>query len=200
MKAALLKLLDWLDQVASDPAVGDFAFRVAHAIAQNSRLTVAMHADMRLGVKDGIGSFLTVGQPCISYSALMDQCRASKGGVRKAIKTLEAGGHVAITPAVSRLRPAEYILVLLPRNRAKPHEGSDESEVRRLHDSYELISSMAAKPGTRYRRFRLKGVTDVIPSEYHGRDTMSATRRAAWREARLRERMQRKQGTPVSET
>lgn len=51
------------------PAVNDFAFRIAHGIAQNARLDYQAVTAV-LGNKEGTGGYLIVGEPSISYSAL----------------------------------------------------------------------------------------------------------------------------------
>lgn len=192
MKKQALQLLQWLDQVATDSAIGDFGLRIAHAIAQNARLH-CLPGTTIAGVNLGLGGWLVIGNPSISYTDLAKECRATKGGVRKAVKALEASQHILCAPASSPKVPTEYTLILHPRNRERPKDDQEHAELKRLSDVYDLVADAAAPAKHRQRRYRLgvgadkPGKPFTTPEEIEGR--MSSTRRAALRDARLRDRL-----------
>jgi hypothetical protein len=85
--------LIWLDQVASDPEITDFALRVAVAIAAHTSM-------------GGTSA-------CISNTALATWCRATVPGVRKARDALLRRWHIRLTPG-SKRRASVYHLEQRP--------------------------------------------------------------------------------------
>lgn len=211
------QLLAWIDQVAADPEIGDFALRVGLALVGNARLSLwGEHA--RVIADRHAGALPVAGEASVGYAALMAECRASKDGVRKAVKALAARGHIDIAPGTA-VRSATYALVLLPRDRprAEAIEGIEPVHERRLHDAYRAVTIAAAMPATKPPSMRARSVLTGTPQPCATQHTpkaltpapgpsraerrrqrqeagerwdanMSPTRRAAMHEAELRAR------------
>jgi len=165
--------LVWLAQVADDKCITHFTLRVA--------LSIAQHTDA------GRGS------TCLSYQDLARDCRATKTGVRNAVKTLVERRHLEEPERGSRTRPAVYRMDLHPL-RVAIHQHRETPVTRYGPVGITAVARSASDHETAVApssvRSAPKGATAVARSSRA--TTGLEALRAAAREAELREAKRRR--------